>query len=156
MTSTTSIYREQGVDSPYYHKVPDEMWDNYHTIFLTSGQNEETIADLIDINPRLDFFFRPENFQPKTIFKSSPHVIITDTSELRLRQFYIEDYLETHLGWKDKKNPGLYSPYGYDVFLINDDVDFDPGWWEKPSVLGLELFSILDYRHWLEQNPGNG
>jgi hypothetical protein len=156
MTATTSIYREKGTDSPYYYGSENRMWDNYHTLFLESGNSEETIAFLLDINPRLNILERPENNKPKSIFKSSPHVLIVDSSESHLREFYIEDWLESHLGWKDKKNPTLYSPFGYDVFLIRDRKHYSDEWVNKPAVLGLEFFDLIDYQNWLEKFPGNG
>jgi hypothetical protein len=156
MTTPISIYREKSIDCHYYRRVEDENWNNFHTIFLNPGSSDELIPDLLDINPNLNLLHRPSAFSPKAIFKELPHCLITDDSSALSRQFYIEDYLDEHLGWKDKKTTTLYTPLGYDVFLISHDKPRYRKWMRKPSLFGLERLSILDYQIWLKNFPGNG
>lgn len=155
MSTPISIYREKSIDCAYYHKVEDENWNNFHTVFLKPGHSEELIPDLLDLNPNLNLLHQPSIYTPKVIFKDSPHCLITDDRPWKDQQFFIEDFLDSHLGWRDKKTPTLYSLSGYDVFLIDHEVPRRRRWSKKPSLFGLEMLSILDYQIWLKNFPGN-
>lgn len=155
MTKAISVYRERDtLDNPYYARVEDELWDNYHSLFLASGNNEESVALLLDINPSLNIFLKPERTSPGSIFRSRPHALILNEEPTTTREFYIENYLERHLGWGDKINPKLYDRFGFDVFLIEDSPSRKE-WLQKSSMFGIEVFSLLDYQIWLSKFPGN-